>query len=102
MKKVDLDTLVITNNEEKKQYEVDLGEAMAKIEYIPTKKMTVFTHTEVPVGYEGQGIANWMIRHVLDEARAQGKIVNPMCPFVKLFVQRHPEYMDLVPERLRP
>lgn len=102
MGKVDLDTLQIVNNEGEKRYEADLGDAIAKIEYIPTKTMIVFTHTEVPPAYEGQGIANKMIRHVLDEARANNMQVNPMCPFVKLFVARHPEYRDIVPERLRP
>ena len=102
MSKIDLSSLKIINNEEAKQYEADLGDAKAKIEYIPTKKMIVFTHTEVPIGYEGQGIANKMIRHVLDEARAHEMQVHPMCPFVKLFIRRHPEYMDIVPERLRP
>lgn len=102
MSKIDLDKLEIKDNEEKKRYEVDLGDAIAMIEYIPTKKMIVFTHTEVPRAYEGQGIANRMIRHVLDEARKNQLLVNPMCPFVKLFIRRHPEYRDIVPERLRP
>ena len=102
MSKIDLDSLEIVNNEEKKRYEADLGDAVAMIEYIPTKKMIVFTHTEVPRAYEGQGIANKMIRYVLDEARASHLQVNPMCPFVKLFISRHPEYRDIVPERLRP
>ena len=102
MSKIDLASLKIIDNKEAKQYEADLGNAIARIEYIPTKKMIVFTHTEVPREYEGQGIANRMIRHVLDEARANEMQVHPMCPFVKLFVKRHPEYMDIVPERLRP
>ena len=102
MSKINLDTLQIVNNEEEKRYEADLGDAMAMIEYIPTKKMIVFTHTEVPREYEGQGIANKMIRYVLDEARESNMLVNPMCPFVKLYIRRHPEYMDIVPERLRP
>ncbi|MBX2820355.1 MAG: N-acetyltransferase [Rhodothermaceae bacterium] len=102
MSKIDLNSLNIINNEKAKQYEADLGSAKAKIEYIPTKKMIVFTHTEVPREYEGQGVANKMIRHVLDEARENNMQVHPMCPFVKLFIRRHPEYLDIVPERLRP
>ena len=52
-------------------------------------------HTEVPKALEGRGIGSALIRGVLDIARAQGLKVNPVCPFAKTYIERHPEYADL-------
>ena len=37
-----------------------------------------------------------LIRAALDATRAQGLTVEPQCPFVKSFIDRHPDYADLV------
>jgi predicted GNAT family acetyltransferase len=44
---------------------------------------------------EGRGIGSALARGVLDTARALGLKVVPICPFVKAFMDRHPEYDDL-------
>ena len=56
----------------------------------------MFTHTEVNANMEGKGIGSTLIRQALDETKAAGKWVIPMCPFVVGFIQRHPEYVDSV------
>jgi predicted GNAT family acetyltransferase len=33
---------------------------------------------------------------VLDQARADGVLVRPICPFIKEWIARHPDYADLV------
>ena len=53
-------------------------------------------HTEVPPPHEGHGYASALIRHVLDQARAQGRTVIPICPFTAKFIRDHAEYQDLV------
>ena len=35
-------------------------------------------------------------RHVLDEARAQGRHVIPVCPFIAGWIRKHRDYADLV------
>ena len=53
-------------------------------------------HTEVSPSMEGKGVGGALIRHILEGVRAQGKTVIPICPFAKSYIQRHPEYQDLV------
>ena len=49
----------------------------------------------MPKALEGHGIGSALVRGVLDIARAQGMKVVPVCPFVKGYMDRHPEYADL-------
>lgn len=58
----------------------------------------VFTHTVVDDDYEGQGIGSALARGALDDTRAKGLAVVARCPFIARFVERHPEYADLVAE----
>lgn len=60
-----------------------------------------FTHAEIDPAHEGQGLGSALSAHALDDARARGLAVLPRCPFVQAYVQRHPEYADLVPEAQR-
>ena len=56
----------------------------------------VFTHTIVPREHAGQGVASFLARAALDDARAQGLQVVPECSFVAAWLQRHPDYLPLV------
>ena len=56
----------------------------------------VILHTGVPKPVEGRGIAAAMTRAALDAARAEGWRVVPLCAYAAAFVQRHPEYAELV------
>jgi uncharacterized protein len=56
----------------------------------------VFTHTEIGDEYEGQGLGGRLVRAALDASRAAGVPVVPRCPFVAGYIERHPEYRDLV------
>jgi len=53
-------------------------------------------HTEVDPAFEGHGYGSILARGVLDAARAEGLRVIPRCPFIRGYLQRHPEYQDLV------
>ncbi len=56
----------------------------------------VFTHTEVDPSFGGQGIGGRIARAALDEARADGVSVVPLCPFIRSWIDKHPDYADLV------
>ena len=60
-----------------------------------------FTHTEIDERYEGQGLGSALVRGLLDAMRERGVQVLPYCPFVKSYIERHAEYVDLVPEAQR-
>jgi predicted GNAT family acetyltransferase len=61
----------------------------------------LFTHTEVDEAYEGKGLGSVLVRHALDSARERGLAVLPLCPFVRSWIERHPDYLPLVPESAR-
>jgi predicted GNAT family acetyltransferase len=58
-------------------------------------------HTEIDEAYEGKGLGSVLVRHVLDDARERGLAVLPVCPFVRGWISRHEDYLDLVPAAAR-
>ncbi len=96
MMSINLDDLIVKDNPEAKRYEAKLPDGkLAIMEYMLATGRIIFTHTEVPVEWEGHGIANKMAQVVLDEARTKGLQVMPLCPFVKAYVARHKAYHDI-------
>ena len=55
-----------------------------------------FLHTEVDDAYGGHGIGGAIVQQSLDDVRAKGFTVHPVCPFYKKFIKGHPEYEDLL------
>jgi predicted GNAT family acetyltransferase len=73
------------------------GQVVAFTAYIPRTDLVVITHTETDPSFEGQGVASQLVHWALDDVRARGLRVLPQCPFVRTYIQRHPdEYGDLV------
>ena len=54
-----------------------------------------FSYTYTPLPIRGRGIATAIIKNALDYARSQGKKVEPTCPFVATYIDRHREYQEL-------
>jgi predicted GNAT family acetyltransferase len=61
----------------------------------------LFTHTEIDEAYEGKGLGSVLVKHALESARDRGLGVLPLCPFVRSWIARHPDYLPLVPEAAR-
>ncbi|HWA65851.1 MAG TPA: GNAT family N-acetyltransferase [Mycobacteriales bacterium] len=55
-----------------------------------------FDHTEIDPAHERRGLAATLVRTALDAARAEGLRVVPACSYVAAFIERNPEYADLV------
>jgi predicted GNAT family acetyltransferase len=51
-----------------------------------------FTHTETEDGFEGKGLASQLVRTALEDAVARGLEIIPVCPFVRGWLERHPEF----------
>ena len=58
-----------------------------------------FTHTEVNPEAGESGLGSRLVRAALDDVRGKGLQVVPLCPFVRGWIERHPEYADLVAEK---
>lgn len=81
---------------ERNRYEIVRdGTVLGFAEYQKAKDLIVFTHTEIDPRFEGQGVGGRLVRAALDDVRAQGLPVLPICPFVHQWMVDHPEYADL-------
>lgn len=60
----------------------------------------LFVHTEIDPGHDGQGLGSKLARGALDDVKAQGGTIVPICPFIAGWVERHPEYQALGDEEL--
>ena len=88
----------MVRNDSASRYEawVD-GEVAGFAQYQLTDELIVFTHTEVDSAYEGQGVGSAIAKFALDDVRAAGtRKVLPLCPFIKAWIGRHPDYASLV------
>jgi uncharacterized protein len=72
------------------------GARVGQVDYRRTDRQITFTHAEVDPSVEGQGVGSTLARHVLDRARADDASVVPACPFIEEWIDRHPDYRDLV------
>lgn len=90
--------VTVRSNPDQHRYEAVIGDEVAGFAaYELTDTLITFTHTEVDDVYEGQGVGSALARHALDDVRADGsRTVRPDCPFIKEWIERHPEYADLV------
>jgi uncharacterized protein len=94
---MDIDGVVFENNTGQQQYEAKQnGHVIGVAEYRPVGQSLMFTHTEVDEELEGQGLGSKLIQHALEDTRSQGMTAIPMCPFVKVFIQRHKDFIDVV------
>ena len=78
------------------RFELRAGDDVAFMTFRRSGSVLTLIHTEVPPPFRGQHVGDGMVRAVLDFARARGMTIKPICPFVSAFLQRHPEYADLV------
>ncbi|MEU6346603.1 GNAT family N-acetyltransferase [Streptomyces sp. NPDC046977] len=60
-----------------------------------------FIHTEVDPRFGGRGLGGVLARAGLDAARDRELRVLPFCPFIRGWIGKHPEYVELVPEGQR-
>jgi uncharacterized protein len=89
--------LVVRDNPEELRYEaVRDGQLVGLIRYRTEPGVVVLVHTEVDEAVEGTGVGSQLVRGALDDIRARGLRLVPVCPFVAAYLRRHSEYADLV------
>jgi uncharacterized protein len=95
-------TITVRDNAAAERYEIAVeGEVAGFAQYRRRPELIAFVHTEVEPRFGGQGLASKLIGSALDAARAEGLAVLPFCPFVNAYIEKHPQYADLVPEAFR-
>jgi uncharacterized protein len=88
---------VVKDNTDKHRFELTAdGELAGFSAYRLREGAITFTHTEIDSSFEGKGLGSKLARAVLDEAREQGLRVYAQCPFIAGYIDKHPEYQDLL------
>lgn len=89
--------VVVADAPDASRYEARSGdEVIGFSEYRLAGDVISFLHTEVMPAAEGKGVGSLIARTVLEDARARGLRVRPLCPFIAAYIRRHAEYADLV------
>lgn len=89
--------LTVADNPDESSYDAYLdGRLVGVAAYQLEPDKITFTHTEVDEAYEGEGVGSALARFALDDARRRGLAVEPRCPFIASWIDRHPDYRDLV------
>lgn len=90
--------IAVSDNPATARYEARVGDELAGLAAyrLVGGSTMLITHTEVLPAYEGRGIGGTLVAHALEDARGRGLRVRPLCSFVRSYVDRHPEYQDLM------
>lgn len=94
--------VVTTHAPDRSRFEAHVDGALAGFaEYQLAEGLIVFTHTEVDADFEGKGVGSALARSALDEVREAGDPLGPRkviatCPFIKGWIDKHPDYADLL------
>jgi uncharacterized protein len=91
----------VHDNPDESRYELTLdGSVAGHARYLRRGGRIYFVHTEIDPGHEGAGLGSALAKGALDAERERGEPVVPLCPFIRGYIDRHPEYADLVDRKL--
>ena len=90
---MDTAALSVRDNRAELRYElVRGGEVLGFLLYRIEPDAVVLVHTDVDPANEGQGLGSVLAKGALDDLRERGVRAVPLCPFVRAYIRRHPEY----------
>jgi uncharacterized protein len=88
-----MDTIIV-DNKDRQRFEVLIEGEYAYIDYRWHENELVLMHTFVPEALRGRGIADKLARHVLEDVKTKNLRSKIYCPFLRTYLQRHPEYLS--------
>ncbi|MFN4024479.1 MAG: GNAT family N-acetyltransferase [Hyphomonas sp.] len=56
----------------------------------------IIDHTGVPDALRGRGAGQALVKRAVEDARAAGIKIIPLCPFAKAQIEKHPEWQDVL------
>lgn len=90
------DTSAVSHDPARGRFEIRTDAGTGELTYLRHGDVLEIVHTEVPDASEGRGYGATLAEAALDFARREGAKVIPSCPFVAAYIERHPQYEDLV------
>jgi len=92
----------IIDNPEQDRFEIWVEDQLAGFTLYQVHADRIeFIHTEIHDEFAGHGLGAKLVKAELDIVRDRGLAVYPYCPFVRAYIAKHPEYVDLVPAHVR-
>jgi predicted GNAT family acetyltransferase len=89
--------ITVADTPDARRYEISVdGVPAGFAEYHDRNGRRVFTHTVIDPEFEGRGLGSKLVRAALDDVRAKGMTIVPLCPFVRTWLESHDGYADLV------
>jgi predicted GNAT family acetyltransferase len=86
----------VSNNPAQNRYELKVDGHIAATYYEIANGVITFEHTEVPPELAGKGVGSKLVKGALDQVRTEGLKVIAQCPFVKAWIDKHPDYTTLL------
>jgi uncharacterized protein len=87
----------VQHRESAKRFTMRTPSGLAYISYEePDPRTMDLQHTVVPEPDRGQGLGATLVQEAISHARDEGKKVVATCPFVKAWLEKHPEERDVV------
>jgi uncharacterized protein len=86
----------VVNNEGAGRFEVAVEGHTGSLKYAKSGHRINLLHTEVPPELGGRGIGGMLAQAALEHAARAHLQVTATCPFVKKYLERHPQYASLV------
>lgn len=81
----------------KGRYVVQLDAAEAEMTYSRAgESMIIIDHTLVPDAMRGRSVGQALVRRAVQDARAEGRSIVPLCTFAKAQIERHPDWQDVL------
>ena len=78
------------------RFEIERNGEIAYLEYSLSPGVLELIHTEVPKALRYMGLATSLAETALQYARQNSLKVDIVCPTVREYITKHPEYSDLV------
>ena len=86
----------VTHDESARQFEMPVSGGLAVLAYSREGDRIDLLHTMVPAEDEGSGHGSALVKAAFDYARRAKLRVVPTCPFVKAYLEKHPDQRDIV------
>lgn len=93
-----IEDVEIIDNEFLRQFELEIGDNMARIEYALQERKIFLTKYEMPEEMEDQGFREIFIKAVFEEVKDRGISLVPTSPEIAGFMRKNRrKYKDLLP-----
>ncbi|MBR0833645.1 N-acetyltransferase [Bradyrhizobium manausense] len=86
----------VIDNKAHHRFELEVEGHLATEHYKLEGNIIIFEHTDVPKELGGKGVGSKLVQGALDQVRARGLKLIPQCPFVRAWIEKHPDYADMV------